>query len=261
MTPANARCSLHPELAAVATCRRCGRFACAQCFKPAHGLCAECEVRELQPEPTPWERRDQLGFVQGYVQTVKACALEPTRFWGSFQGDGPLGDAFLFGWLTVALAALPTGLLASLNLAQAAQLMKTIPNMPSQAMRVFDFMDKSPLLFGLGFAVYMIVVYPLGLVIGAGIMHVLLLIWGAGGGGFNTTWRVQCYAHFPQLVAWIPLVGAIAGIWQLVMSGWGYTKAHKATAARVVGAMLTPLLLFVFCGCGLAILIPFMLKT
>lgn len=261
MTPADARCSLHPNFAAAGTCRRCGRFACTQCFQSANGLCTECAAREhVEVAPTPWERRAELGFVQGYLQTVKAAALEPGRFWGTFDAQGPLGDAFLFGWLTTALAALPTGLLASLNLAQTAAIMKAMPNMPPPVMRMFDFMEEHPLQFGLGFAAYMIIIYPLGLAMGAGITHVLLLIWGAGSSGFGATMRVQCYSHFPSLAGWIPLVGAVAGIWQLIMSGWGYTKAHRTTVGRVVGAMLSPLILVVFCGCGLAILIPLLLR-
>ncbi|MEW5741140.1 MAG: Yip1 family protein [Myxococcota bacterium] len=261
MTPADARCSLHPAFAALGTCRRCGRFACANCFRPQSGLCVECEAREGGPEtPPPWEKRSELGLVQGYLQTVRDGALQPVRFWSSFPGEGPMGDAFFFGWLTTALSALPTGLLASVNLSSSVALLKGMPNLPPVASRILQFMEDSPLRFGALMAAYMIVIYPVGLIIGAGFMHLMLLLWGAAGRGFQATLRVQCYAHFPQLIAWVPLVGAFAGFWQLVLFGIGASKVHRASPGRVVGAILTPLILVALCGCGLAILIPVMMK-
>lgn len=261
MTPTDARCSLHPAFAALGTCRRCGRFACAQCFRPPTGLCAECEVREGgAEEPPPWEKRGEMGVAQGYLQTVRAGAVEPARFWSSFPGEGSMVDALLFGWVTTAISAIPTALLASLNLGQSVAILKSLPNLPPAAQRVLDFMDQSPLLFGGLLAAYMVVSYPVGLFLGAGVMHLLLRLWGAGGRGFQATVRVQAYAHFPQLMGWIPLIGGVASIWQVVLFGMGASKVHRASPGRVVGAILTPILLVALCGCGLAMLLPVMLR-
>ena len=44
--PSGARCAAHPEALAVATCMRCGDFACATCASSgAPGLCVKCAPR------------------------------------------------------------------------------------------------------------------------------------------------------------------------------------------------------------------------
>lgn len=253
MTPGSARCPLHPEFAAHATCTRCGRFACAQCFRPDVGLCSECGAREPLTHPTPWERRNELGLVKAYVDTLREVALEPARFWAGFPRQSGMLDALLFGWLTTVLTSVPTALLAALNLSQAAALVSGLPNLPEVLRDVLNYFGDHPLQFSVALMANMVITYPLGALLGASIMHVMLIGWRAGSKGFDATFRVQCYAQFPQLLSWVPIVGWLAGLWSMVMTGWGFTKVHQATPGRVTLAILTPVVLVVFAACGVGL--------
>ena len=55
-SPEPARCALHPDQAATATCARCGSFVCAGCAVPrdAQAYCRPCDVRQPAPvRPSP----------------------------------------------------------------------------------------------------------------------------------------------------------------------------------------------------------------
>src|SRR5689334_3043562 len=42
-------CPEHPDRRSAGTCRRCGRFACVECFNPATALCSTCGLRFADP--------------------------------------------------------------------------------------------------------------------------------------------------------------------------------------------------------------------
>src|SRR5437016_86508 len=65
-------------------------------------------------QPTPWERRRELGFFRGYFETWKG-AMASDAFWSSVKPDGPVKDALLYAWLTVAVQVV---LLAPIQLLQ-----------------------------------------------------------------------------------------------------------------------------------------------
>jgi hypothetical protein len=250
-----AQCAKHPETPATDTCGRCGRFACNACLATSDDFsrCTECVGREGGgvEVPPPWEQRSELGLLASYVATVKLALLEPAKFWSQLPKNGPLGDAFWFGWLTTIIASIPTGAFLLLNLGQTFALVKALPNMPAEMTKVMSYIEAHTLAAGALFSLYMIVIYPIGLVISAGLMHLFLRLWGAGQSGFDATFRVQAYAAFPSLVAWIPLIGGLAGIYQLVMVCWGFVKIHRTSTGRVVGAVLTPGVVLMCCFCGI----------
>jgi hypothetical protein len=256
-----AQCSKHIETPATDTCSRCGRFACNECLSASTDLtrCFECVARDggTEEQVPPWEQRAELGLVAAYIQTVKLGVTEPAKFWNQFPKKGPMSDAFFFGWINMALTALVAGLFFPLNIGPALNIYKSMPNMPAPLLRGIDFMQAHPFQMGAGYAATMIVLFPLIIVLSAGLYHLFLLPWSAGGSGFEATFRTACYANFANLAAGLPVIGLLAGIYNLVMLCWGFVKVHRTTTGRVIGALLTPMIIAMCCGCGLVVFAGF----
>ena len=83
-----------------------------------------------------------------------------------------------------------------------------------------------------------------GLFIGAGLVHMFLLLFRSGQNGFQTTVRVFAFSVGPQLFAIVPYIGSfIAGVWVLVLTAIGLREAHQTTMGKVIAAILVPVVL------------------
>jgi hypothetical protein len=102
-------------------------------------------------------------------------------------------------------------------------------------------------LIGLGaVAIYILVIATLGMLIVAAIWHVLLMICGAAGQGFETTFRVTSYTYsslMPLTVLSMCLLylGMFAmSIWLIVLLIIGFSRAHETSSGRTSIAVLLP---------------------
>jgi hypothetical protein len=200
---------------------------------------------------TPWERRQELGLVQGYFQTWKSILFKPDEFWSGVSPTGTLWDALSFGWVTVALGlliSLPISLLQSTG--QQAQLDQVMAQAQGQIPAEMERVVR--MLLGAGasaaFHVGSAVLYPLFFFIGAGILHLFCLLVGASRNGFNATARVYGYANAPALLSGLPCINALAGIYVLVLEAWGIGKVQQTTYGRAAAAVLMPLVLLCCCA-------------
>ena len=93
----------------------------------------------------------------------------------------------------------------------------------------------------------------IGTFIGAGILHVCLLITGGEKNGFEATFRVVAYSSgATALFQVLPFCGGIiGGIWALVAQIIGAREMHETTTGKAVVAVLLPLI----CCCGCAIIL------
>jgi hypothetical protein len=98
------RCALHPIVAAIFTCDRCGNFGCQDCAAPERqrALCRACFARE--PNQIPWETSGH-ALVTGYCKTLWLCLRHPRRTFGE-QTTSNTQRAAAFGLVTVVLATL-----------------------------------------------------------------------------------------------------------------------------------------------------------
>jgi hypothetical protein len=84
----------------------------------------------------------------------------------------------------------------------------------------------------------------LALFVSAGVVHLLLLVFGGAGGGFGTTLRVFCYAYSPMVFGVVPLLGtAVGSIWMLVLAIIGLREAHRTDGWKAAVAVLLPFVL------------------
>jgi hypothetical protein len=211
----------------------------------------------VQREDTPWERRGELGLIQGFWQTWKKTMLSPETFWPSVRPDRPWTDALFYGWAITAVNAVLAVPFMLLNFSsmqeQFEQVFRQMKDLPPELMQTMRDLSSHSGAFALGIMVSSIVFYPLGFIINSGIIHLFCLIWGAGKNGFNATARVIGYSSAPLLLGWIPVVGGLVGIYALVLECWGISKVQETTMGRAVGGVLSIVGLVFCCICGIGV--------
>ena len=98
---------------------------------------------------------------------------------------------------------------------------------------------------GFGAFIVSLVLAPIlaaiGLFIGAGILHLLvMLIVGSGNSGFEATFRVGAYAAVTSLVSWIPFIGWIASLYGIYLAIVGVREVHATTTGKAALVVLIP---------------------
>ncbi|MFT3913099.1 MAG: YIP1 family protein [Anaeromyxobacteraceae bacterium] len=201
--------------------------------------------------PSPWVERDRLGFFNGYVETWKLVATKPQDFFGRVRIDRP-GSAVLFGVIGATIGQVVSALYSWAAGAQAMVAMRQMIDQmgPEQA----EFLEKlMPYMGGAGTA-YQMIAAPVsalvGIYLGGGIIHLLLMLFKGAGRGFDATITVVGYAMGLQLLAAVPACGSlIAAVWVLVAYIIGLAAAQRTTTGKAAAAVLTPLVL-ACCCCG-----------
>lgn len=252
--PNQGQCARHPERVAETVCPRCGNFTCTECNPDGRSLCPSCitlGVAEPTFTPPPWERRSELGFVQGLWLTFKQSLFEPQKFWPSVPPEGPLLDALTYSWLLAIVTSLLTIPMTWLNFAQMresmAEMTKAMESMRELA-RAFETVSEQPLIFAIGLAGLTIISYPLGLVFTAGLTYLGGLLFGASDKGFNATFRAIAYAQGPNIFNVVPVMGGmVAGLWTLILQVMALQAMQRTTVLRAIGALFWWLVLLCCC--------------
>lgn len=185
----------------------------------------------------PWERREELGFVKAFVDTVILLLTKPADAFAVMKREGDLIEPLFFALI---------GGSAGMIVASLFQL----------ALHSMSFMqDRYGAFFqmGMGMGIVMsIILVPVFVVcvsfIWSGIVHLCLLMLGGANRPFETTFRVICFSTgSTHLLAMIPICGRlIAGVYNLVLQCIGLARAHETDTGRAVMAVLLPLV--VCCG-------------
>jgi len=80
----------------------------------------------------------------------------------------------------------------------------------------------------------------IGLVIGAAIMHLFVILVG-GKQGYAQTLKATVYAATPMyLIGWIPLLGFAGGIWSFILVILGLRELHGISTGRAFLAAILP---------------------
>jgi hypothetical protein len=117
-------------------------------------------------------------------------------------------------------------------------------------------------MFGAGIGmIFLIILAPIlvavSMFIGAGIIHLCLMLVGGAKRSFETTFRVVCFASgSAQTLLIVPFCGGvISGIWGLIAECIGLARAHETETGRAVLAVLLPVI--ICCGGGFLCAIMF----
>ena len=206
-------------------------------------------------EPPAWERRHELGFFRALWETWKATLMKPEVFWARFPPEGPKADALFYGWLITAITMVIEIPFFALQMGmQAPQLRATfahLHNVPPEVRQILDvFSSGGGILAWILFFVAVAVIYPLTAIINSALIHVCLLLFGAGKSGYWATFRVFGYASGPTVLSGIPLVGVGGALWSLVLLIWGVARVHEVKTWRAAAGVLLIPVLFLCCFCG-----------
>jgi hypothetical protein len=205
----------------------------------------------LPPPPVPgvpWERRDQIGLVNALVETTQQVLLSPGDFFGRMAVTGGVGGPLLYavivGYIGLAAASLYNVVFNSmfgagfLRFGRQARLERLMPLLHSGTSLV------AQLVLG---PVWIVI----GLFVGAGIVHVFLMLVGGANRDFEATFRVAAYSHAVALLNLIPFCGGFIGlVWWIVVASTGLALAHQTTQGRALAAVLLPIVL-ICCCCAL----------
>jgi hypothetical protein len=172
--------------------------------------------------------------VQSFISTVQRVVLQPVDFYRGILRRGDFINPLIFAIICYEVFTILSGIFAFAGIGQ-----------PQQ---------------GFGGFIASLVLAPIfaaiGLFIGAGILHLLvMLIVGSGNSGFEATFRVGAYAAVTSLVSWIPFIGWIASLYGIYLAIVGIREVHATTTGKAALVVLIPaavVLLLVFLVIGAA---------
>lgn len=198
---------------------------------------------------TPWERRGEIGFASGLVETTQRVLTGPTAFFRAMPVTGGIGSPLLYaviiGYAGLVISAIYDFVLESVMGSSLSRF-----GGGSEAMAgVMPYLQG-----GIGLGVKLIlgpILLAVSLFLLAGITHLVLMMLGGAARGFEATFRVACYGEASALLNIIPVCGGmIAPILMVVLMIIGIAEAHGTTRARAAAAVLLPIVL---CCCCLLI--------
>jgi len=184
--------------------------------------------------------------VASFVRTARSLVTAPAAFFRGMPRDAGLTNPLAFAVICSLIAAAPAALLIVL--------FSLVAGLSG---------DATSALGGIAGAVAVLLLYPIGTVIGlfvgAGIYHLLvLLVLRPSHAGFGATFRVAAYGSFPNVLGFlffIPILNILAalaiGVYTVVLYVLGVREAHATTTGRAALVVLAP----VAVGLALSILL------
>jgi hypothetical protein len=156
--------------------------------------------------------------VQSFIGTVQRVVLQPVDFYRGILRRGDFINPLIFAIICYEVFTILSGILALAGIGQQQ---------------------------GFGGFIASLVLAPIfaaiGLFIGAGILHLLvMLIVGSGNSGFEATFRVGAYAAVTSLVSWIPFIGWIASLYGIYLAIVGVREVHATTTGKAALVVLIP---------------------
>jgi hypothetical protein len=156
--------------------------------------------------------------VQSFINTVRNVVTAPVGFFRGIRRQGDLINPLIFAIICYEVSAILGGLLSLVGV----------------------YGNE-----GFGSFLVSIILAPIfaaiGLFIGAGILHLLvMLIIGSGNSGFEATFRVSAYSSVTSLVSWIPIIGWIASLYGIYLAIVGMREVHSTTTGKAAIVVLIP---------------------
>lgn len=215
-------------------------------------ICPSCKHRfeftnpDAGPEPgedAPWERRAELGLWRAIYLTFVSVLFSPSAFFRKITPGKGMTEPMAFGLLSGSLGFM-FGLFWNFLLVSGV------------IMSFSDrFLEQVPLNWVFLFVLILSPVFVLmDMFIKAGVIHVLMLIFRDGKGGFGGTFRTITYGQSTKVLSLIPFIGGVVGwFWNLIIVIVGLKEMHKTSRLKAATAV------FVFIILKGLVLLPFFL--
>jgi hypothetical protein len=193
----------------------------------------------------PWEHRNETGFFKAFLHTVSLLITRPSEAFSMMRPEGGLTDPLLFGIIG--------GCVAQVVSLAFQVLLESIPGYPGDN-AMFHLFGLNQWVLLLIFAVLSPILALLGIFIGAGILHLCLMLLGGAHRSFETTLRVVCFtAGSANLFTMVPVCGGLIGfVYTIVLETIGLSRAHQTTTGKALLAVVLPIFV---CCCAFGLLI------
>ncbi|HYV48663.1 MAG TPA: YIP1 family protein [Myxococcaceae bacterium] len=236
-------CAVHPSVRAEQACSRCGAFACFACVRTtAEGrpLCVTCDEREGS-DHLPWDLREKLGTIAGFVKTCWAIIWHPARTLDRATPQGGMGSSLWFVVLAQITTWLSTGLIYAMGAAviMGAYLFGADKNektlTPATTAGIagafIATMVVMVIVMGMGAALFL-----------SALDHLVLRMIGARPRPYAVTLRAHALSMAPCIAGLVPGCGIyVVPVWAIVVRVFAYRGLHRiSTGKAVAGALLVP---------------------
>lgn len=156
--------------------------------------------------------------VQSFIGAVRSVVLTPADFYRGIRRQGDFLNPLIFAVICYVVYTLLGGVLRLAGVGA-----------EMGAGEYLGALVLSPL-----FAV-------IGLFIGAGILHLLVMLFvGSGNAGFEGTFRVVAYAAVTSLASWLPFIGWIVSLYGIYLAIVGVREIHTTTTGKAALVVLLP---------------------
>lgn len=187
---------------------------------------------------SPWEDEVSHGFFRGLFLTINQTLIQPSDFFRGMPRDG--GQWLpIFYCLILGVSGAILGLIS-----------ETFVESP--VMTHGNFIRKMSIasMVALPLLIFM------ELYLGALVLHLSMMLFGAAKEKFPTTLRIVAYSASPNIFYVVPFVGwLIASIWSLWITVVGIKVTGDVSYGRAVLAALAPVILLIILFAGLFILV------
>ncbi len=168
--------------------------------------------------------------VGSFVRTVQSVLLNPVGFFRGISRQGDFINPAIFALICALISAVLGGIIGLV--------LSPLFAVSGDTGEVFAG--------GIGGFIINLILTPvyaaIGLVIGAGILHLLVLLFiRPANAGFEATFRAVSYSWVYQLISWIPVIGWIVGpIYGVVLLIFGVREVHATTTGKAALVVLIP---------------------
>jgi hypothetical protein len=163
---------------------------------------------------------DYSDPVQSFINAVRGVVTAPVGFFRGIRRQGDFVNPLIFAIICYEISAILGGLLSLVGVSMG------------------DTQGLGSFLIGLILAP---IGAAIGLFIGAGILHLLvMLIVGSRNSGYEGTFRVGAYSSVTSLVSWIPIIGLIASLYGIYLAIVGIREVHNTTTGKAALVVLIP---------------------
>lgn len=167
--------------------------------------------------------------VGSFIATVRGVALNPVGFFRGMQKGGDFINPLVFTVICAAVGGVIAGVITFL-----------FTLLLGDVGSAFLQLILQPIFYVIGGVI--------GLFIGSGILHLLVMLLIKPNAGFEATFRVGAFLGALYLVSWlagIPLLGLLLAlpltVWYVVLGVLGIREAHSTTTGRAAAVVLIPM--------------------
>ncbi|MFH1678849.1 MAG: YIP1 family protein [Candidatus Omnitrophota bacterium] len=186
----------------------------------------------VEKQPIPWQKRKELGLIKAFWQTAKQVLFKPGVFFNNLEIKSSYSEPFYFWIINVIFIAI--------------------------VMIIYNILFAKG--GGVGTLFIFLILSPLLIFSGVGIMHLWILLF-RGKGGFKGTFNISAYSSIASIFNIIPFGVLVGGVWGTIVWVIGLKRIHKfGTLRAAVVCFFNPLTLLIIALLA-AIAIPNLLRA